>query len=230
MATSKTQICNIALRRARAGTIGDYDENSSEAIDCRIFYDDSRQKLLQTYAWRFAKTTRALSLMATTPEEWLYRYDYPSSCLKIHYIIPPESGKNIVTGTGIATPRIDYEPIPYEVGYDLDTNKKVILTDYESAYVSYVHDVESVAVFDPLFEDAFEWLLASDLAISQGGDSGKKYRDDAINGFNNAIQVAMAHTGNEGENGRQRLPREIQARHGAVDRDYFYGDLAYRRY
>ncbi len=231
MATTRTEICNIGLRRARAGTIGNFDDDdSAEGVECRTFYDATRRKLLQTYSWRFAKTTKALSLKSLEPDEWLYAYDYPNDCLKIHYIIPPESGKNIVTGTGIATPRIDYEPIPYEVGVDLVTKTKIVLTDYEDAFVSYLYNAEEVSLFDPLFEDSLEWLLAAEFAIPLGGDSGIKYRDAAIKGFNESIQRAMASTANESESGRQRLPREIQARHGAVDRDYFYSDLIYRRY
>lgn len=228
MAT-KVDICNLALSRVRAGSIGALTENSPQAVQCRILYDQARDHLITLFSWGFTKETRALSLTGNEANEWLYEYDYPNDCLRIHYIIPPESGKNIVTGTGISTPRIDYEPIPYEVGTGTG-GSRVILTDYAGSYISYTKAVTDESLFDPLFIQAFAWLLAVDLSIPLGGDSGKSYRETAERGFNRTIQQAIAHSSNEAEDGRQRLPRSIQARHGAVDRDYFYGDLAYRRY
>lgn len=229
MASTPVDICNLALGRVRGGSIDELTENSPSALECNRLYADRRDTLLTLYSWRFAKTTKALSLKVDEPDEWLYMFDYPNDCLRVHYIIPPESGKNIVTGTGIATPKIDYEPIPFEVAAGDDGSRR-ILTDYEDAYISYTKKVTDVSLFDPLFTEALAWFLAIDLAIPLGGDSGKKYRDDAKKAFQESIDQAVSHTENESEDGRQRLPRSIQARHGAVDRDYFYGDLAYRRY
>ena len=229
MAATPEAICNLALGRVRATKITVLTEQSPSAIECNALYSDVRDHLLTLYSWGFAKTTRALSLKAEVPTEWLYMFDYPSDCLRVHYIIPPESGKNIVTGTGIATPRIDYEPIPYEIATGDDGSRR-ILTDYEDSYISYTKKVTNTTLFDPLFDQALAWALAIDLAIVLGGDSGSKYRDQAQTAFDRVIQQAIAHSINESEGGRERLPRSIQARHGAVDRDYFYGDLAYRRY
>ena len=229
MASTSVDICNLALGRVRASKISDLTEGSPSSVECSALYDTTRDHLLTMYPWRFAKVTRALSLKSETPAEWLYMFDYPNNCLRLHYIIPPESGKNIVTGTGIATPRIDYEPIPFEVAMGDDGSRR-ILTDYEDAYISYTASVTEVSLFDPIFIQALAWLLAIDLSIVLGGDSGSKYRDQAQAAFNRVMQEAIVHSENEAEDGRQRLPRSIQARHGAVDRDYFYGDLAYRRY
>lgn len=225
----KVSLCNMALSRVKAGSIDDFNESSPQAVQCRIFYDVTRDLLLTKFSWGFAKVTRALSDTGVTPTEWLYQYDYPNDCLRLHYIIPPNSGKNIVTGTGIATPRIDYEPIPFEVGRG-DSGSRVILTDYKSANVSYTRKVDDERLFDPLFYQCLAWLLAAEVAIPLGGDSGKRYRDQAIAAYEELMESAQAHSANESEDGRQRLPRSIQARHGAIDRDYFYGDLAYRRY
>ena len=186
MASSVVDICNLALRRVKAERIEALDENSNEAEECDALYENRRDTLLTSYNWRFAKTTAALTVKASeSSDEWLYVYDYPNNCFRIHYIIPPESGKNVVSGTGIATPRIDYE---------------------------------------------LAWFMAIDLAPAHGGDSANKYGDRAEKMFERSIAQATAKTANEAEDGRQRLPRAIQARHGSVDRDYFYGDLSIRRY
>ena len=230
MASSVVDICNLALRRVKAERIEALDENSNEAEECDALYENRRDTLLTSYNWRFAKTTAALTVKASeSSDEWLYVYDYPNNCFRIHYIIPPESGKNVVSGTGIATPRIDYEPIPYEVQWGNDGSKR-IHTDYEDAHISYTRKVVEVSMMDPLFTDALAWFMAIDLAPALGGDSANKYADRAEKMFERSIAQATAKTANEAEDGRQRLPRAIQARHGSVDRDYFYGDLSIRRY
>lgn len=229
--TAKTNICNIALRRVRTDTIDDFDTDTSEqANDCRLFYDIQRRKLLRQFDWNFTKRTRALTLKSTQPDEWTYAYDYPNECLKAQYIIPPESSRNVVTTTGISTPRLQFDRIPFEIINDASDGEKMIVTDYQDAYLAYTYDASDETLFDPLFEDALEWFLAIDLAIPYGGDSGRYYREEAIKGFNGAIQVAFAQAANEQEDGRPRMPREMQARHGPTRYDYFYEGLAYRRY
>ena len=230
MASNAVDICNLALGRVKGDVIDSLDEDSTEAEHCDRLYEDRRDTLVTSFAWRFARATKALTIKTgESSDEWLYVYDYPNDCLRVHYIIPPESGKNIVAGTGIATPRIDYEPIPYDIMAGDDGSRR-IHTDYEDAHINYTKQIEAVSLMDPLFTDALAWFIAIDLAIVLGGDSGKRYRESAIEGFDRSIGNAAAHAGNEKEDGRQRLPRAIQARHGAVDRDYFYGDLAYRRF
>lgn len=232
MASTAVAICNLALGRVRGGSIGALDEGSPQAEECSRLYEDRRDTLMALYAWRFCKATKALALKTTAttfiPDEWLYMYDYPNDCLKVHYILPPEHGKNVITGTGIATPRIDYAAIPYEVSSG--TDGKRILTDYEEAHISYVKKIEDVTMMDPLFTDALGWFLAIDLAIPLGGDSGKQYRKDAKEGFKEAIDQAVCASEGEAEDGQPRLPKDIQARHGATDRDYHYNDKFYRRY
>jgi hypothetical protein len=44
--SSSTDICNLALTRARVGTIGDINERSAEAEKCRILYPLARDHLL----------------------------------------------------------------------------------------------------------------------------------------------------------------------------------------
>lgn len=227
MATTEVSICNIALGRVRASTISDLDEESPSAVQCRALYANRRDALLAGYAWRFARATRVLALKDEDPDEWQYSYGYPNDCLRVHYILPPDARHAFVTGSGISTPRIDWDPIPYEVAAG-DDGARRIWTDHAEASIAYTKRVTDVALFDPLFEEALHWFLAIDLAIPLGGDSGKKYRDDAKDGFKEALDAARAHAGNEAQTGPGRLPRSIRAR-GGLAADYFRGDLAYRR-
>lgn len=228
MATTVVDICNVALGRVKAETIADLNERSVSAVKCRVLYENRRDTLLASYAWRFARSTRTLSLKVETPDEWEYSYDYPNDAVRIHYILPPGQGSVSAGGSGIYTPRIDWEPIPYEVATGDDGSRR-IWSDYENAIISYTKRVETVSLFDPLFTEALTWFLAIDLSIPLGGDSGKKYRDDAKSGFKEAIQAAQTHSQSEAQPRPSRLPRSIQARHGYGHSDYFVGDLAYRR-
>jgi hypothetical protein len=227
MATTEVDICNIALGRVRASTISDLEEESPSAVACRQLYANRRDALLAGYAWRFARATRVLALKDEQPEQWLYSYDYPNDCLRVHYILPPDARHAIVTGSGISTPRIDWDPIPYEVATGDDGSRR-IWTDYTEAQISYTKRVTAVSLFDPLFEETLEWFLAIDLAIPLGGDSGKTYRSEARAAFKESLDAAWAHAGNEAQHGANRLPRSIRARAGMAA-DYFRGDLAYRR-
>ena len=221
--STKVQICNLALSRVRAGSIGDLTENSPQAVQCNILYDQARDHLLALHAWGFAKETRALALTGDTPNEWTYEYTYPNDCIRLHYILAYVGGGNNLPPLepGGYPWRIDYEPVPYEVGTGTN-GSRVILTDYEDAYISYNKAVTDERLFDPLFVQALAWLLAIDLAIPLGGDSGQKYMDRATRAFDRTVQQAAAHSANERERGRQRMPRSIQARHSIYDSDYPY--------
>lgn len=229
MPATDVDIINLALSRVRAGRIGDRTENTPEALQADILYDLTRDHLLTLFPWRFAKKTRALSLTGNAAEEWAYEYDYPNDCLKVHYILP-------FGGQSTASNRYAYvpggwntAPIPYEVATG-ESGSRTILSDCESAYISYTKRVDDERLFDSIFVQAFAWLLAMDLAIPLGGDSGKAYRTTAEKGFEMSMAQAAAHSANEAEPGAQRAPRSIQARHGIMGVDYPYGDVLYRRY
>lgn len=228
MATA-VDICNLALSRAKADTIGSFDEGSAESIQCNILYELTRDHLLTAFAWPFAKTTRALSLQSNTPDEWQYAYDYPNDCLRVHYILPPNSSTGVVSGSGIAVPNIEVDPVPYEIATG-NNGSRQIWTNLEDAYIAYTKKVTDTRLFDPLFVQALAWNLTAELAIPLGGDSGKYYRDTAMRMFNETIGQAAAYAANENEQGRQRLPRSITVRNGGIDSHYFYDNLAYRRY
>lgn len=196
-------------------SIGDLSESSPEANQCRILYEPTRDHLLTLHSWRFAKTTRALSQTGNQPHEWLYEYDYPNDCLRVHYILPYPPVQN-----GIAVPHEDYEPVPYEVATGA-SGSRTILTNDDEAYISYTKQVTDERLFDPLFVQALAWLIAIDLAIPMGGDSGQRYLDRAQKGFESTMSHAMSHSINEYEPGQPRMPANIRARHGVTVHDFY---------
>lgn len=218
MAT-EVDICNLALSRVRASEIGSFDENSAEAIQCRILYPMIRDQILTSYAWHFAKVVRALSLTASDSPEWSYVYDHPNDCLRIHYVFDEKSYRGQVNIS--SRKRIAEYRIPYEVGSG-SNGSRVIMCNMEGASISYTKAITDARLFDPLFINLLAWQLASELAIPLGGDSGKNYRDTALNAVAAAASQAMSLTANENENGGQYIPESMQAYGSGYHHDPYY--------
>ncbi|PHS70691.1 MAG: hypothetical protein COB23_03185 [Methylophaga sp.] len=203
MAT-EVDICNLALSRAKAGSIGSLQEVSPQADQCRILYGITRDAVLAEFAWHFAKKTRALSLKEVVPDEWLYAYDYPNDCEKINYLFPV----GVVSYQYVKAQAIKYEIS--SVG-----SSKLILTNTENVGASYTKLVTDTGLFTQKFIQLVAWLLASDLAISLGGDSGQRLSEKALKMYEMKLGVAKAHDANEQNNQPEYIPKSIRARHSS---------------
>ena len=158
---SKVQIAKLALQH-----IGDrYDisaltEDSVEAEQVNLIYDDVRKEVLRMHPWRFAtRFTSPATLSVTVPANWTYAYTYPSDGLRILQIEDP-LGR-------------DLEQIPFETAV-LSDDTRVILTDELDAEFRYIYDEEDPTKFDPEFVNAFSFMLASRMAMALTGDGGIK--------------------------------------------------------
>lgn len=60
---NSTDICNMALAYIGQGRIASIEEESEEAIQCGIFYDHLRRKLLSEHRWGFAERYVKLALL-----------------------------------------------------------------------------------------------------------------------------------------------------------------------
>ncbi len=84
--TSKTIICRQAAAMVGITTpMQDVDnENTSVAIQCRLFFDQIRDVILESRPWPFATrrwTLQDIGVSGTLYEnEWGYRYKIPSDC------------------------------------------------------------------------------------------------------------------------------------------------------
>ena len=88
MAISAVQICNLALSRIRADTIGSLTEQSPAAEKSALFYPQARDVILTAFDWAFCRGQRVLSLNAFEPLGWEYAFDYPNDCLSLRYLLP----------------------------------------------------------------------------------------------------------------------------------------------
>lgn len=222
--TTKVDICNMALSSVKAGRIDEFNENSPEAVQCRIYYDHALRSLLthDKAKWGFARATRALALTGNDPEEWEFEYGHPADCLQIHYIIPPDNGAIIISDIGgYVIGGIHYDPIPYEVATSLVSGNqtKVIWTDYENAKIVYTKLITDTLMYDDLFIEALKWRLAVDLALPLGGENGKYYRDTARQELIHALNQAAAFNANQRQMDQRRPARAIEAY--GLNNDYY---------
>ncbi len=228
--TSPADIVNRALSSIGArSTIASFEESSKEAQQGNLWYDKRRRQLLRTAPWGFARMTEQLSLLgtlvdSTAPYPFLYKYEYPSACFKMRYVlgspadaIPsgiPVTGDSLFGAMGMSPSRANR----YLVASDTDeygNQRKVILSNVQNAIAVYTGDVVSPDMWDDLFEDALTSVLAYTFVIPLTGNAGM--RDDFRRAAEVAITNARAADGNEAINSTQHTPDWISVRGYGVD-------------
>jgi hypothetical protein len=149
MASSKTEICNIAISHlGSANEIANVEtEASQEAASCRRFYDTALKATLRDFPWSFAAKIAEMQLVEEDPnDEWAYSYRYPSDCVRL---------KRILSGSRTDTndTRISYKIIRDDSGL-------LILTDKENAELEYTKLETDPLVYPHDFVIAFSYRLA----------------------------------------------------------------------
>ena len=208
---SAIEIANLALGNIRARSIQSFQEDSLEAQVCLQRYDVCRRFLLNLSVFNFARVVEPLALLNLEPTEWIYAYDYPNDCLQAKHIV----NGDYINADRTAILRTDFEEYDRLRGYDMKTipfeisiidGIKVILTDYDEAYLSYIKDVENTLLFDDQFIQAFQWYLSAEIAVPiVGAEKGREMRRDAMAIYNQTIKECKATNANERGT---RSPRE----------------------
>jgi len=152
--SSATDICNMALGRLGAKRINNYADDTDtkeEAIQCRLFYIPTRDALLRSHWWRFARDRDTLSADAGfTADEWDYAYDLPADFLRFIGIWDEsKSGR--------------------KTSYSMVFQGTQILSNETSMKIWYVKKVTDPAEFDPLFVELLSLKLAMKMSMTLGG-------------------------------------------------------------
>lgn len=174
MASSVTQICNLALN-ARLGQdrIESINEDSAPARAAKEHYAHALAFATEDADYRFARKIATLAQITNDRAvEWTFAYERPSDCLKARYILPY---------SGRFDPRF---VIPYEAMAD------AIYTDESAARLRYSRLVTDVTRFSPSFTEAVAWYLAHLLVMPLQLDT--KLMGDMLNGYQIAKQRAVA--------------------------------------
>ena len=144
---SETEIINQSLGRVGAKRISDFDdtdEANNQSVQARLHYAQTRDALLRSHWWRFARTRVQLSANATAPPfEYSTAFDLPNDFLREW--LPPWEDNSEVQGRTRNT-------------YSLEGNQ--VLSNESTMRLRYVRRVEDVTEFDPLFTEVLVLQLA----------------------------------------------------------------------
>ena len=148
MATTDVDICNRALSRlGTRATIAALDENSAEARTASIWYAATRDVLLRSHDWNFARRRVVLAEQGTAPTGWTFRYAFPTDCVRLLRLAS-------------ATP--DGGSARFEVAGD--STRRFVLCDEPAAEAVYTARVDDPNLYDAGFASALVDQLAAHIA------------------------------------------------------------------
>ena len=152
----ETGICNKALGRIGGLQIGNVEtDTSSEAIQCRLHYESTRDALIRSHYWRFASDRASLEQDDTDPDfEYDNQFILPDDFMRLKNVF----GDNFtITGS---------------TGLSFALEGQRILTNCSSVDIRYIKKVTDVSEFDPLFVELLILTLADKLiGPLAGGDA-----------------------------------------------------------
>jgi hypothetical protein len=178
--SSQVEICNLAIGKLGSTSfITDInDENSKNALYCRLFYGPTRDALLRSHLWKFA---RKRAVLAPLVEEPLFDggkyFQLPTDCLR-------------VVGAD--------EDYFHNYGrWFVEGNK--IVADTDVLNIVYIAKIEDESLYDPLFVQAFALYLAHEMAPAIAQSESMK------GNLSNEMQAAIiraAHAGSTEQDGQ----------------------------
>jgi hypothetical protein len=154
---SETEICNMALGRIGAKRISgftDNNEDNPQIVQCRLHYTQTRDALLRSHWWRFARSRVALSANTTSPTfEYDNAYDLPNDFLRL-WLKPFEDN--------------DWGRNNSKYTYSLEG--KQLLSNESTMKIRYIRKVTDVTEFDPLFTEVLVLKLALKMVMPLSQD------------------------------------------------------------
>ena len=173
MASSVEDILNMALRRIAFPTpIGFIYEGSNVARVGIEIYGQTRDELLRSFDWDFARQAVGLALTKTAPvggygygtpwtsayppPPWVYQYAYPAGCLLLRSVRP----------TPIIIPVMDPQPNVFTLGDD--ASGKMILTNLAGAQAVFTGQIVDVTQWNASFTEAIVAALATRFQAALG--------------------------------------------------------------
>lgn len=201
MASSKTEICNLALSHLGIGSeLSNLDSDSGqEATSCRRFYETTRDEVLRDFSWSFTTKFATLALVEEDPTtEWAYSYRVPSDCLMLRRILSGIRNDN------------RQSRVPFKVAQD--ASGLLVYTDMEDAVIEYTVRVEDTSLYPPDFTVALSYKLAFYVAprLTKGDPFG--LRKSAMDMYQYTLAKAAANNNNEQQDEEIPQAESIRAR------------------
>jgi len=158
MATSKVDICNLALSRFGGGKINSLDEGTEVARLLDLNYDNCLETTLRGFPWNFARNMRALALTTTTVTGYNYVYQYPANCVNVLRVYDENNYR-----------------LKEKAEFKITTNgnEKLIACDIEDAFVEFTYKVIIPDLYDALFIKALSYQIAAEIVNAKSGNAQK---------------------------------------------------------
>lgn len=202
---SDIQICNLALDHLGANSeIESFTETSTPAKTCKRWYDVCRRQVLEAFNWNFARRRTTLALHSDDPPDtWLFRYQYPSDCLKARLIQNPFDAAGIPCWPVNLQLGEMTDAIPFEIATNDAGDQRTILTDMEQAILVYTMDQKKPEMFSMWFVETLSHLMAARMAMKI--TQKKALRDGEYQAYINSLASAP---GQEAQEGVEPAPRD----------------------
>lgn len=183
------EVANLAL-----GLIGQrqlldsLNETSTEAQMAKLYFASTRNELLAAWHWRFATRRSVLALTAEERNGWGYCYAAPTGMLVPQRI-----------WNGSREPG-EGEPIPFDVELNDAGDGMLILTDQSEAELFYTYQLETVALWPPLFVKA----VAAQMAVYLAG--ALPVKPELARGLQQSATLALQQAAVRDANSAQKDP------------------------
>jgi hypothetical protein len=173
MATTKTDICNLALSLLGDEALQLTDvavDDTKISRQCLLHYDFTLAELLRMHTWNCAIQRDQLTTSAYTEHGWQYKASWPAGCVRPLALTDSDS----------------YLKYPVTIRTEWVVSGREILTNVANPYLTFV-GTPTIANMDSLFLQAFYTLLAVKLCIPITGTDGLAIRKTLVEEFNFAI-------------------------------------------
>lgn len=217
MVASREGICNLAIAKVKAKPIVSFDEDSLEARECRRFYPEVVQAMLEgPEDWHFATQRVLLASKVTDREnEWVYAYQAPSNMAQAIKVLPDLDAFGL--GLPIPLPGEPYAETWSSIGFDMSVPYEIvgdtIYVNAETATLEYlVNDVAGLNL-PHLVGQALALELGAHLAVPLKGDS--KREAELLQQASTAWERAIAENRNrQATQYPTHISETLAARHG----------------
>jgi hypothetical protein len=187
---SAVEISNLAIGLVGGNKIASLDDESVEAVECKLYYDLARTFCLENRDWTFASVTKLLAQDSTAVStEFANSYTLPAKCLVV---------REVASSADLKSKEI----------YQL--SGRSIVTDSGTVYLKYTENVEDTSKFSPSFTIATAHKLAELIASQVTGDKSLKRTLNAE--AEEAMETGGAINGMQGSPKRAYASRLVNAR------------------
>lgn len=219
---SETGICNQALALLGVSEqIASLQEKSKAAVQCSLWYAQTRDALLRSLAWPFAEKYAVLAPSSDPqlPDNmeqfpgWMYTYQYPGDCMLMRHVC--DSGgvrMRFVQMDALYYDLLLYMPprIPFAVLRSSTGTGKVVACDIQNAYAIYTMNITDPTQFDSDYTMALVGALAA--RIGPGMRVDAQIVQNAIGVMVQAARAAQSQAWNEAQEDPEPPAKSIQAR------------------